>query len=109
MTKLQLAGVFIGLFALQACAPVLTPEGARVRTVSKEFGAGCERLGRVEGVAPWAARHGEPDGMTSINLARNNAAALGGDSIVIRVNDRSMSFGRGMRYVTRAEALNCES
>ncbi len=109
MTKLQLAGVFIGLFALQACAPVLTPEGARVRTVSKEFGAGCETLGRVEGVAPWAALHGEPDGLTSINLALNNAAALGGDSMVIRVNDRSMSFGRGMRYVTRAEALKCES
>ena len=109
MTHIQLAGVIIGLFALQACAPVLTPEGARVRTVSKEFGAGCETLGRVEGVAPWAALHGEPDGLTSINLARNNAAALGGDSMVIRVNDRSMSFGRGMRYVTRAEALKCES
>ena len=109
MTNIQLAAVLLGLFALQACAPTLTPEGARVRTVSKEFGAGCEKLGRVEGVAPWAARHGEPDGMTSINLARNNAAALGGDSMVIRVKDRSMSFGRGMRYVTRAEALKCES
>ena len=44
MTHIQLAGVFIGLFALQACAPVLTPEGARVQTISKEFGEGCEKL-----------------------------------------------------------------
>ncbi len=110
MTKIQLAAVLLGLFALQACAsaPVLTPEGARVRTISKEFGEGCEKLGRVEGVAPWAARHGESDGMTSMNLARNKAAALGGDSIVIQVKDRSMKRGRGFRYVARAEALKCE-
>ena len=107
MTKILLAGVLFGLMALQGCAPVLTPEGARVRTVSKELGEGCERLGRVEGVAPWQARHGEPDGWTSINWARNRAAVLGADSMVIRVNDRSMSYGRGMRYVTRAEALKC--
>ena len=108
MTKIQLAAVLLGLFALQACGPVLTPEGARVRTVSQEFGEGCEKLGRVEGVGPWAAWHSEPDGMTSINFARNKAAAIGGDSIVIQVKDRPMKRGRGMRYVTRAEALRCE-
>ena len=115
MTKIQQAAALLGLFALQACAPVLTPEGARVRTVSKEFGEGCEKLGRVEGVAPWEAPHGEPDGLTSINLARNKAAALGGDSIVIQVKDQRIPpgpvwDGRGMgeRYVTRAEALRCE-
>ena len=108
MTNIQLAAVLLGMFALQACAPVLTPEGARVRTISKEFGEGCERLGVVEGVASWAARQGETDGMTSINLARNKAAALGGDSIVIHVNDRPTCGGRGMCYVTRAEALICE-
>ncbi len=114
MTKIQHAAVLLGLFALQACAtaPVLTPEGARVRTVSKEVGGGCEKLGRVEGVA---------HGMTSIDLARNKAAALGGDSIVIQVKNRPMYrpaiftgfFQRHSRrgelhYVTRAEALRCE-
>ena len=114
MTKIQLAAVLLGLFALQACAsvPVLTPEGEQVRTVSKEFGEGCENLGRVEGVA---------HGMTSINSARNKAAALGGDSIVIQVKNRPMyrpaiftgffprhSRGGELHYVTRAEALKCE-
>ncbi len=116
MTKIQQAAALMGLFALQACAPVLTPEGARVRIISKEFGEGCEKLGRVVGVAPWEARHGEPDGLTSMNLARNKAAALGGDSIVIQVKDRRtprgpVGDGRGVRtrYVTRAEALICET
>ena len=116
MTRIQLAAVLLGLFALQACAPTLTPEGAQVRAVSKEFGRGCEKLGRVVGVAPWEARRGEPDGLTSINVARNKAAALGGDSIVIQVKDRRMprgpvGDGRGVRvrYVTRAEALKCET
>ena len=108
MTNIQLAAMLFGMFALQACAPVLTPEGARVRTISKEIGADCEKLGRVEGAAPWAAQHGEPDGLTSINVARNKAAALGGDFIAIRVQDRPMKRGRGMRYVTQAEALKCE-
>ncbi len=100
MTKIQLAAVLLGMFALQACAPVLTPEGARVRTVSKEFGAGCERLGRVEVVVD--------NGRTSIDRARNQAAALGGNSIVIQVENRPMPRGRGISYVTRAEALKCE-
>ena len=109
MTKIHLAAVLLGLIALQACAsvPVLTPEGAQVRTISKEVGEGCEKLGRVEGVA----HHG----MTSFDLARNKAAALGGDSILIQVKNRPL-YGlwgpyheRGMRYVTRAEALNCET
>ncbi len=112
MTNIQLAAVLLGLFALQACAPTLTPEGEQVRTVSKEFGEGCEKLGRVEGVA---------DGRTSFDLARNKAAALGGDSIVIQVKNRPMYrpaiftgfFQRHSRrgelhYVTRAEALKCE-
>ena len=108
MTKIQQAAALLVLIASQACAPapVLTPEGAQVRTISKEFGEGCEKLGRVEGIA---------HGMTSFDLARNKAAALGGDSMVIQVKNRPMygKWGptyreRGMRYVTRAEALNCE-
>ena len=109
MTNIQLAAVLLGLFALQACAtaPVLTPEGARVRTVSKELGGGCEKLGRVKGFA-----YTRP----SFDLARNKVAALGGDSIVIQVKNRPMYLPffylgrvRGeLRYVTRAEAVRCE-
>ena len=109
MTKIQQAAALLGLFALQACAsaPVLTPEGARVRTVSNEFGEGCEKLGKVEGVAYRR---------TSFDLARNKVAALGGDSIVIQVKNRPMYLPffylgrvRGeLRYVTRAEAVRCE-
>jgi len=31
----------------------------------------------------------------------------GGDAMIIYVHDRPIKIGRGFRYLTRAEALNC--
>ena len=110
MTKFQLSALLLGLFALQACGPFLTPEGARIRTITKELGEGCEKLGRVEGWSPWQARYREPDGLTSINEVRNRAAALGGDSIVIQAKEHGTVPWIGYyRYVTRAQVLKCET
>ena len=100
-------GGLILCLALLGCAPALTPEGARVRPVSEEFAVGCERLGRVEGVGPWAAVHGEPDGPTSINRARNKVARLGGDAMIVQVRDRAVDVGFGKQWITRAIALKC--
>ena len=103
---IQFCAIGLGL-ALLGCAPALTPEGARVRPVSEEFAVGCERLGRVEGVGPWAAVHSEPDGPTSINRARNEVARLGGDAMIVQVRDRAVDVGFGKQWITRAMALKC--
>ncbi len=102
----HLCAINLGL-ALLGCAPALTAEGARVRQVSEEFAVGCERLGRVEGIGPWAAVHSEPDGPTSINRARNEVARLGGDAMIVQVRDRAVDVGFGKQWITRAMALKC--
>ena len=94
--------------ALLGCGPTLTPEGALVMPVSEDFAVGCERLGRVEGTGIWAAVHGEPDGPTSINSARNKVALLGGDAMIVKVRDRAVDVGFGKQWVTRAIALKCD-
>ena len=99
--------LYIALLALQACSPALTTEGVRVQAVSKEFAERCEHLGMVEGVSPIRARPKDTTGHTSVNRARNRVAALGGDAMVVRIEDRLMTYGRAFRYVTRVEALQC--
>ena len=107
MTRKQVVCLLLVLIALPACAPVLTPEGARVKAISKELSEGCERLGVVEVAAPWKALPGGPDGPAPIIRARNKVATLGGDAMVIYFHERPVKQGRGFQYLTRAEALNC--
>jgi hypothetical protein len=115
MFKIECGGVMdrhrclllAGLLMLAGCAPALTPAGARVEKVSQEIAEGCERLGLVEGISPFAASSWSEDGPSSVNFARNHVAARGGNAMLVQIDDRLMAYGRGYRYLTRVEALNC--
>ena len=99
---------FVALLALHACFPALTPEGARIQAVSREYAEGCERLGKVVAISPNRQQAEKSTGHNSLNIARNKVAALGGDAMIIHVRDRVVTHGRGLGYESRVEAVRCE-
>ncbi len=83
-TKVPRAARAVPMLALlAACAPpALTPAGARVAVITAPEG-GCALVGVLRGSAGYNGRSGETNVADVEHYLRNQAAAQGGDAIVI--------------------------
>lgn len=99
-TKTTIAVLLIFTAGLNACTWVpLTPEGERVRVAQSDEVADCERKGEVASilksrVAGFERKPGKVAGELEA-LARNEAALMGGDTVVAEspVKDGRQLFG----------------
>ncbi|HEX9049860.1 MAG TPA: DUF4156 domain-containing protein [Anaeromyxobacter sp.] len=84
-----------------ACTAQLTEGGARVRTMPPESAPRCRALGTVEGTGANGASAADND-LAASNDARNRAAKLGANAVVVTQRTSSM-----WRSSVRAEAYAC--
>ncbi len=87
--------------ACAACTAQLTEGGARVRTVPPEAAPRCRALGTVEGTGANGATAADNE-LAATNDARNRAAKLGANALVVTQRTSSM-----WRSTVRAEAYAC--
>lgn len=104
---LRAAAWALALALPAGCATTgLTPEGAQVRLVSAPFAEGCEELGRVHG------RNGPDVHIQQRHIdaaqqqARNRAAELGADALVITRQERPW-YRDAVYVVIEGRALRC--
>lgn len=79
--------IAIAVILIQACSWVeLTPQGERVEVMNQQQAANCERIGQttaeVLDEVGFVDRSKEKQAEELLTLARNEAAAMGGDAIV---------------------------
>ncbi len=87
--------------ACAACTVQLTEGGARVRTVAPEAAPRCRALGTVEGTGANGASAADNE-LAATNDARNRAAKLGANALVITQRTSGM-----WRSSVRADAYAC--
>ncbi len=87
--------------ACAACTVQLTEGGARVRNLPPESAPRCRALGTVEGMGANGASAADND-LAATNDARNAAAKLGANALVVTQRTSSM-----WRSSVRADAYAC--